>query len=781
MIKKAVVILGAAILSSMLVLTTASAFVIEQIKYEGLQRVPLSTLQGDMPVSVSDNLTPALSDTIIHHLNQTGFFNDVQLYQVDHTLVIKVHERPTIAKINFSGNKLVKKDKLDEILTQLGLTVGSIFQPTVLHQAKTALQSQYMQQSHYAVRVTTEVEKLPRNRVNVSIHISEGLTAKIKRIVIIGAHTFSQKVLLKQLKISTPGLWTFFSGKDKYAQVKMDASLQALQSFYMDRGYIHFYVNSVQSSIGPDYKHFYITISIDEGDQYTFDQYHLKGQFILPESELQSLIEVEPGQVFSRAKVIDSVKAIQDKLADIGYAFAMVNPVPTINDKNKTVAMTFYINPGDKMYIKKIDFWGNNVINDKALRQRMKIFEGATYSKDDIDQSTLALKQLAYIQDVQEQATPVAGTNDQVDVNYQIKERTANSVRLSVGYSELDKFLLGGSLHMPDVFGTGNMFNISTQVSKPAQSLNFTFIQPYFTMSGISQSITLYGSRIDNSQRNLVDYTTNSFGAKLDYAFPLSNWNYFNFGGGYDYTKLLQPKNNTSSTVTHFLAQQGGRDYFNTFTLTSGWSRNTTNSMYFPTQGERFGLSGILAVPGSDLTWYKLFTSASWYHAIWERYTISLYGSVNYGDGYGKTNELPFFDNFYGGGWGSIRGFAAGSLGPKDRLVNPAGTGDSIGGNLSVISSFNFYFPMPFVADQHNIRMGWFIDMGNIYNTNSLDNTVVGPQPKTPSFSNLRYSTGIAVEWLSPIGPLGFSLAKPLHTKSYDQTQIFQFTLGTFF
>lgn len=769
-------------------MATAQAFIVNKIQYEGLQHVPLSTVQSEIPISVGDNYTAALGDKIINDLNTTGFFNNVQLYQSGSTLIVKVHERPTIAAINFSGNQLIKSPQLKKVLTEAGLTVGSVFQQTTLNQIRNALEGQYMMRSKYAVRITTTVKNLPRNRVDVDIKISEGLAAKIERINIVGARAFSEGTLVNQLKISTPNLFafTFLTGKDKYSQAKMDASLQALQSYYMDRGYIHYHVNSVQASIDPNHKHFYITINIHEGAKYKFGKFTLKGKLIVPQAELASLVQVTPGATFSRQDVINSVKAIQSKLANMGYAFASVNPVPAIDEKTKTVTVTFYVNPGDRMYINQINFFGNNVTNDQTLRERMKISEGATYSKKDINESTLAFQQLQYIQNIQEQTVPVPGSNNQVNVNYHVQEKTANSVSFNVGYSELDAAIVGGTFDMPNVFGTGNMFDITTQLSKPYQSVNFTFTQPFFTSSGISQSVTLFGTRVDNAERNLVNYSTNTFGGNLNYSVPLSAWNFFNFGGGYDYTRLLQPQDDTSTTVADFVKANGNK--FNAFTLTVGLSRNDTNSAYFPTSGVNASVSAEASVPGSNLTWYKLLSSATWYHGLWPGYSISLYGSADYGNGYGKTEHLPFFQNFYGGGWGSVRGFEAGSLGPKDALCSggapcpgAASPGNSIGGNLSLTSSFNFYFPVPFMADQHNIRMGWFVDMGNIYDTYNLGSSVVGPQPTSPSLSNLRYSTGIALEWLSPLGPLAISVAEPLNVKSGDDKQIFQFSLGTLF
>lgn len=753
----------------------AHAFVIKQIEYQGLQHVPLSTVKSVMPVTPGSDLTPTLSNNVITDLNNTGFFDDIQLYHQKGTLIVKVHERPTIAAVHFSGNHLIKSSRLRQVLTQAGMTVGSVFKQTTLHQIKTALAEQYMLQSKYAVRIHSTVTHLARNRVSIDITISEGLAARIEHINIVGAHAFSQSTLIDQLTIATPGLFSFITGDDKYSQARMAQSLKQLQSYYMDRGYIHYETNSVQASIGPNKRHFYITINIHEGSRYQFSHFHLKGRLILPKDTLRALVPIRAGQVFSRKQVMQAVKAIENKLADQGYAFATVNPVPTINEKHKTVAMTFYVSPGNLYYIHQINFLGNNVTDDKTLRERLKISEGATYSKTALSQSTLAFKQLPYLQTVREQIAPVKGSDNQLNVNYHVKEKTANSVTFSVGYSQLDAFMGGVSLDMPNLAGTGNDINIGTQLSKPYQSVNATFTQPYFTRSGISQSITVFGTRVDNSERSLVNYSTNTFGGKLNYAVPMSTWNYFNFGGGYDYTRLLQPQNDTSETVQAFTNANGHR--FNTFTLTAGFSRNDTNAPYFPTSGVNADVSGELSVPGSTLTWYKLLSSATWYYPLTKGYTFSVVGRVNYGNGYGSTQHLPFFDNFYGGGWDSVRGFASGSLGPKDKLNGTTDSGNSIGGNLSILGSASLYFPVPFISNQHNFRVGVFADMGNVYDTYDLS-TTVGAQPESPNFGNLLYSAGLSFQWLSPLGLLGMSIAEPFNANGDSDTQIFNFSIG---
>ena len=443
--------------------------------------------------------------------------------------------------------------------------------------------------------------------------------------------------------------------------------------------------------------------------------------------------------------------------------------------------------------MKQINIAGNTVTNDQTLRERIKYVEGSVYSGKNMHNTKIALERLPYVKHLGVSTTPVPGSSDELDVNYKVLEQSSNSVSANIGYSQLNRFIVGGSLNMPNVFGTGNIFNINAALSKPYQSLSFGYTEPFFTLGGISQSFNLYMTRVDNAQRDLTNYSTNSFGGTLNYAIPMSTWTFFNIGGGYDHTKLLQPKDDVSATVANFTQDNG--TVFNTFTINFGVSRNTTNSSYFPTAGSDLSLNSTIAVPGSKLDWYKLTASGVYYIPIAHHYTLSFDAGAGLGGGYGNNDHLPFYNNFYGGDWGSgngfgrLRGFTAGSLGPDDKLCDnstgqcsdsQATAGNSIGGNLMVDASANLYFPIPFVADQDSFRMGVFADAGNVYLTYDTDTVYTGDRtyPHSPTLNNLRYSTGLSFQWKSPFGPLAFSLAYPLNRKPGDNVQVFQFSLG---
>jgi outer membrane protein insertion porin family len=769
----------------------AQAFVVKNIQFVGLQRVPESTVRADVPVTVGQDFEPSQSQAVIEDLFKTGYFSDVSLYNNNGTLVINVTEQPTIASVNISGNELIKTDQLQTVLNNVGLQVGNMFNHSLLRQIQQSLEQQYNSQGKYAVKVDTVINPLPRNRVGLDIKISEGLTAKITRINIVGNHAFSESTLVDQLTLSTPGFIPFFTGSDKYSQDKLSKSLEALSNYYMDRGYARFHVDSTQVALDSTHTKVFLTLNVTEGQKYTFKGFKLMGNLILPESQLNSMVKIKSGDTFSKQTVLDAQTAIQNALGDKGYAFVNVNPVPTIDDKTKQVYITFYVIPGQKVYVHDINFSGNTVANDKTLRERLTYVEGSIYSKTNLDTSKVNLQRLPYLQTVDVKTAPVVGASNQVDINYDLTEQSANSVSGNIGYSELDGVIVGAGLNVPDVFGTGNIFAINTQISRPYQSVNFSFTQPYFTTNGVQQSVNLYFTRVNAADQGLANYSTNSYGGNVNYAIPISTWNYFNIGGGVDRTQLEQPGLDNSLTVTQFIAQHGST--YNSLLLNLGWSRDSTNAAYFPTQGETANVGTKIAIPGSDLEWYQLLSSATWYHTVFSNnVTGSLGGGVNFGGGYGNMSHLPFFNGFTGGGWGSVRGISAGTMGPQDTLYCPAGSstctpgtdsqGNALGGNLSVNASANLYFPVPFAMDKQNLKMVTFLDAGNVYNTYHMATEWnAAEQPIYPTASNLRYSVGVGLEWVSPLGPLGFSLAAPLNKKPGDDTQIFQFTLGTFF
>ena len=516
------------------------------------------------------------------------------------------------------------------------------------------------------------------------------------------------------------------------------------------------------------------------------------GDTIVPKAQMQDFITFKPGDTFSKAKVMDAVKMMQSTLADRGYAFAHINPMPEIDEKTHTVKMTFYVDPGKVQYIRHLNFEGNDTANDRVLRQRVELQEQSRYNQQAVKDSKRRLQRQPYIENVDDQIVPVLGTDDMIDEDFHIKEMNANKAGMTFGYSQLDKLILGGYLTMPDVFGSGNIFSTNLQLSKPAQSLSFSFDQPYFTQDAIEQSVNLYLSRIDFADRNLADFTTNSLGGTLGYAIPLSADNFFNVGMGYDNTHLMQGSDETSSTVSNFISQYGS--VYNSYILSLGLTHDTTNNAYFPSEGDMGNATFKAAIPGSTLKWYQVLTRADWYHKVWGSfYTVAAHGKVDFGGGYGGLSQLPFFQNFYSGGWGTVRGYAESSMGPDDELTCNSGAtsctpgtvspGNPLGGNLLVAGSLNFYFPIPFLKPSESYRMGVFLDGGNIYNTSAVTTGYNSDGlPEWPNFSNVRYSVGVSMEWQIPmLGLVGLSLAKDLNSQPGDDTRIFNFTIGQTF
>ncbi|MBK2126177.1 outer membrane protein assembly factor BamA [Fangia hongkongensis] len=769
-------------------------FVASKIKVEGLERISEDTVYNDLGIQKGQTVTVDDTNKAIKNLYQSGFFKDVEMYRDGNELIVKVQERPAISSVDFDGNEKIKNEDLQKVLRQAGLDVGNTVNPEVIFQIKQSLLIQYALMGYYSTTVTIDQVPLSRNRVAIKIHIKEGKTAVIRGINVVNSKAFSESDLLDSITFRTPSIWNLwglFSSVTDYSPKTMNSSVEGLSSYYMDRGYLDFRVTSQQASLTPDKENAYVAFDVNEGSVYTVTGVKLEGKFVIPKDKLEALLLIHSGEAFSRQKVLDSAKAITEALGDKGYAFATVNPLPKVDKKDKTVALTFYIDPGKKVYINQINFMGNNVTDDYVYRRQMQYFESGVYNQSMIDQSKIKLQRLPFVQDVNVNKVPVEGSDDLVNMDYDIKERSANSVSASLGYSQLYKFMIGGNLTLPNLLGGGNQFSIGANLSSVYQSLNMSYTDPFFTQSGVSQTISTYLSRTDYSNTDIANYRLNQYGANLGYSIPTSAFDSVSIGGGIDHTQVLQPTGGTSQIVEWFVNQNGGKTSYNTFTVNLGWNHNSTNRAFFPTHGTTFGINGTASVPFSDLQWYKITSSAGYFHPIIGDVTLSLKGGVGYGNGYGKTDYLPFFQNFYGGGWGSVRGFAQGGMGPSDTYVPNDGSaeqGNAIGGNLNVYTNLDILFPIPGIKDSHNMRLGVFFDMGNVYNTYNIPNYDNGGPiwpgtqgDQSPTFSNLRYSVGVEFQWLSPLGPMAFSLAKPLNVQSGDVTQIFQFTLGQTF
>jgi len=768
----------------------SSSFILDNVTIDGLEGLQSDVVKSRLGFKKGSYVTPEDTNQIINNLYGTGFFNSVDLYRKGSNLFINVKERPIIAGFNFSGNKKLKKEDLEKVFTDAGIYVGNVFDPNTMFLLKQSLLNQYSQMGLYGAKIEENIRKLPNNRVDIALTMKEGEPATIRAVNFVGNKKFDDGDLKTSVAFQVPSLWNlwgFLAPFDSYSPGGMDQSVQGVTNYYLDRGYLDFKVISKQASMTKDRENSFITFDMAEGKIYTVGSISLDGKFILPKSELEALIQLKQGEVFSKKKLVDSIEAIKTLLGSKGYAFTTVNPIPDVDKEKRVVSFKFVVDAGKKVYVNRVNFIGNNVTNDYVFRRQLQYYEQAKYNKESIDKSQRRLDQLPYVAAADMQLVPVKGSDDLVDVNYSIKEKNANSISANLGFSDLYGFMVGGKLNMPNVFGTGNTFNVNAQLSVPFQQLDVSYIDPYFTTSGISQSVSAYINRSNFAKTNAITaYQLDTFGARLMYGLPVSTFSNVSWGLTYANNTVKQSDGYKSSIVQWFLDKQG-RNTFNEPAVTAGWNFDDSNKYMFATDGGSFNLNGTVNVPGiSNINSYKLEAAGTYNIAVpnADLSALSIRGGVGYGGGFGKTDELPFYQNFFGGGWGSVRGFLQGSFGPRDNnKIDPNNIipGNSFGGNLNIYNNYDLLLPVPFMKDSSNMRVGAFVDLGNTYLTYDLPAGVLADNPPhdtTPSFGNLKYSVGVEFRWASPMGPLAVSYAQPFNVKTGDVTQSFQFSLG---
>lgn len=743
-------------------------FVVEDIKVKGLQRISAGTVYNYLPINVGerfslDNVGPA-----IKALFKTGFFKDISLEKDGSTLVVNVVERPFIAKIVFEGNKDLSKDDLTKALKKIGLSEGNVFDRQVLDKVEQELSRQYLSHGKYGLKIKTEVSDLTRNRVGIHIKISEGRVTKIKEINIVGNNAFDDKTLLKTFELSTSNLLSFYSKDDQYSKQKLSADLETLRSYYLDRGYINFNIESTQVAITPDKKDIYVTVNVKEGDVYKLDKVKLAGNLVVKPEELIKLFKVGPGEIFSRKNATETSKAISDRLGDDGYAFANVNMVPEINEANKTVAMTFFVDPAKRVYVRRINMKGNSKTRDEVLRREMRQMEGSWASSSKIERSKTRLERLGYFETVNVETPPVVGTADQIDVDYSVVEKPSGNLMAGVGFSQVQGIVLNANISQDNVFGSGKRINLAFNNSSYSTNYQLGFYNPYFTVDGVSQGYNLGYTKRNAGQINIANYSTNVMNAGINFGIPLNEFDQLRFDLDAKNTEL-KTNSYSSTQISDFINKEG--DTFLTFAPAVSWTHDTLNRAIFPSKGGQQRLSALATVPGSDLEYYKVSYKHQIYLPIAKDLTFRLHGEAAYGDGYDKTSTLPFFENYFGGGTGSVRGYKNNTLGPRDSNGYP------FGGSSKIIGNAELFFPVPFLSETKSVRLGTFFDAGNISDGLNVD--------------NMKYSAGLSGEWLSPFGALSVSAALPLNDGSYtyvdnnnqtvtgkDQKQMFQFNFG---
>lgn len=742
----------------------AMPFVIGHITVTGIKRISAATVLNYLPLRVGETLTDARAERAISALFKTGFFQDIKLMQSGQTLVVAVKERPSIARISIKGTHVIKAKKLLKSLRRLGFAKGRVFNEAMLHETKQALRRQYFNRGYYAVRVVTHVKRLARNRVAVHIVVSEGKIARIKQITIVGDKHFKESKLLGRFKLGAPNYFSFFTGNDRYSKQKLMADLETLRNFYLNRGFLRFRLVSTVVAITPAKDWIYVTENVREGHQYTISAYHFAGHRVLSKPVLVKLMKLKVGQVFSREQITKGTRRIIGKLGNRGYAFANVRVVPKVSRVTHTIALTFFVEPGQRVYVRRIIFQGNTVTQDRVLRRQMHQYEGAWFSARRVKESLTLIRRLGFFDHVRVTTTPVPGHPDEVDVIVHVKERPTGSVVAGLGYSDLYGVFINGSVTYQDLLGTGKELSVTADTSVAYKDISLTYVNPYYTSSGISRGFNVYDSTFNAAAAYTAAYNSTTVGAGVFYGIPIGENRSVNLGLAIEQVQLTV--NSTSAYVAQqFVSQYGATN--NILKATFGWSRNTLNNAIFPTSGTYQQLSGEIGLPGGTLEYYRTSYLASVFFPFGRQYSLKLSNELSYGNGYGNTNGLPFFKNFYAGGANSVRGYQAESLGPRDILP----PNDPIGGNKRILASAEFFFPVPGTSrDNRSMRLSTFFDAGQVY----------GPgQPV--EFNQIRTSVGIAFDWYSPIAPLSISIARPLNAQPGDLTRTVQFTLGTLF
>ena len=863
-------------------LSWAQGFVISDIRVEGLQRISAGSVFASMPLAVGDTADERGLRAASRSLFATGNFDDIRIGRDGNVLVVLVTERPSISDIQIDGNKAIETEALLDGLKSSGLAVGQVFQRSTLEGMQLELQRQYVQQGRYDASIETEVLPEPRNRVSISINVDEGTVASIKHINVVGNEVFSDAELTDLFELKTTGWLSFFKNDDKYSREKLTGDLEGITSYYMDRGYLQFSIDSTQVSVSPDKEEVYITANVTEGEKFTVSEVDLSGDLVLPETDLRRFLLVSQGQTFSQQLVTSTEEYLTRRLGNEGYNFAKVTGIPEVNEEENTVAMKFFVDPGKRTYVRRISFSGNLKTSDDVLRREMRQMESAPASASSIEQSRVRLERLGFFSRATVETPEVAGHDDLIDVEFEVEEQSSGSIGASFGYAQDAGLILGLNVQQDNFLGTGKRVGLSLNSSSYQDLYNFSYTNPYYTEDGVSRGFNVFFRSTDLSEINVASYTTDSLGAALNFGYPIRETERlgFSFGvsnteitvgrfavqeikasprleqgvdnyfestrteTGYDGPEELLPLRNNDGSLAIPLdllvipeelgfIDENGDEYLN-WTITSSWTQSTLNRGRMATRGTAQSVSLEVSMPASDLEFYKLIYRGEVFYPIRQGWVAHFRTELGYGDGYGSTSELPFYEHFFAGGFGSVRGFESNTLGPRstppetyqvsqpvtgvDEDGNPTETGgpnggqfgyvycpeepclalgpspeflettdqllsitqqsrdeDPFGGNVLIEGSAELLFPLPFIKDQSQLRSAFFIDIGNVFNTRCAPSQI---NCFDLDVDELRYSVGVGVTWITGFGPMTFSLAKPLNAGPDDREEAFQFTLG---
>ena len=784
-------------------------FLVSDIRIVGLQRVSTGSIFNVIPISVGDRIDLRKSTDIVRSLFSTEQFDDIQVSKEGNTLIISVIERPSISAIDISGNKALKTEQLLESLDGVGIKEGEVYKRSTLEKVKSELVRSYASNGRYGAGVEIEEITKPRNRIDINIIVDEGNSAKIKKINIIGNEIFTDEELLDSFELSEGSFFSFLSNNNQYSREKLVGDIETLESYYRDRGYLKFSIESSQISLSRDKKSIFITFNVNEGKKYTINNVNIIGEIPFEENIYINILENLKKQTYSQAQVTSIEEFFVDVLGNRGYAFAEVKgDTETIDDSNQ-VDLTFAVIPGKKTYTRKILFTGNHVTQDEVLRREMRQFEGAWSSNNSIEAGKVRLERLGYFKEVNVETLPVVGTEDQIDIVYSVEEETTGSVGGNLGYSDFG-LMLGFNLQEQNFLGSGNTVGIGINKNIYSESYNISFVDPYATEDGVSLGYNLYFRETDYGEFNVANYLTNSNGLGAQFGYPISDITRLGFSLTYDKTDI-DIGTLPAREIYDFVAAEG--NLFETLSAQASWQRVTLNRGLFPTSGSSTVLSLSATIPGSDLNYYRANIRQRYYRPLSNNFVFGFQGELGYLNAYGDTEETPFFQNFYAGGPRSLRGFESNTLGPRStdapcyefnyeeetcpNLIDTDGDGvlDSpyinpyanttsryrdrpIGGNIKIEGSLQLIFKLPIIEDQRSIRSAFFLDFGNVFSDNCRDYQI---NCYKPSVDDLRYSYGVGVTWITGFGPLSLAIAKPSNAGPQERTEEFQFTVGNVF
>jgi len=779
---------------------------VDNIRVEGLQRVSEGTVYNYLPVNIGDRLSPQRVREAIRALYDTGFFRDVELRWDEGTLVVAVLERPSIESFEITGNKDIKTEDLSKSLRNVGLATGKTFDRSVLEDVKQYLTDQYFSRGKYAVRIDAQVEEVPDNRVRVKIEIKEGKRAKIRQINLVGNTTFEEEAILKEFELKTPNWLSWYRQDDRYSRESLQGDLEKLRSYYMDRGYANFEIESTQVAIAPERDDIYITVNVNEGEVFKVSNVKLAGTFVVPESELKNFLFVKAGDTYSRKAITATQEIIQNRLGLEGYAFAKVDPVPTPEEGRKEVGITFFIDPGNRVYVRHILFNGVTKINDDVLRREMRQLEGAWLSNLLVERSKQRIQRLVFIEKVESETTPVPGTADLVDIEFEIKEGPSAQLGGGIGYSESQSFILNGNYADSNFLGSGERISVDLNSGRFSRVYGFSHTNPFTNTDGVARTVSLTYRDVTQFVSASSDFSSESFAVSVDYGYPITEFQGLRVGLSAQRSSLITGegsaeqarswvRNNGDYRIQIVPEQDFGGGFvipgtaldttqFDSFDLTVGWSYDSRNRALFADRGMRHSLALSYALPFSDVQYATVNYDYLQLVPIVGRWTLALAAELGYSQELGDTTAPPPFRNFFAGGPDTVRGYRESRLGPKDSFGNP------YGGNLKVTARAELIIPTP-EKWATSARATVFLDIGNVFSTRGFYE-FTGIDGVTPvdykfKYDNLRQSTGVAVQWLAPLGVFRFSYALPLNpfrgdgVQFADEEERFQFTIGQAF